>query len=184
MIESGVKLTSFNWLDYVIIGVLICSTLVSFLRGFLKEAISLGIWVVGLLLAIKFSGELQMYFTAWLHSPLWRYSLIFMGIFLAVFIFGLMLNALISAVIKKVGLTKIDRFLGIFFGMARGVLVVGITLMFMQVEGWGKKPLSQSMLAERFSPLISRLKAFLPQEISELSLWLSTQKNQISTKVQ
>ena len=33
-----------NWIDFAIIGVVAVSTLISLVRGFLKEAISLTIW--------------------------------------------------------------------------------------------------------------------------------------------
>ena len=43
-----------NNIDYIILGVVFVSTIISLLRGFFKESISLAVWIIGLWVAMKF----------------------------------------------------------------------------------------------------------------------------------
>lgn len=172
---------SLNWVDYTIIVVIAFSTLISFFRGFLREAISLVVWVVGILLALKFADTVQNYFTTWITSNGLRYALAFILIFLAVFLIGVIINMAFHAVIAKSGLSITDRFLGIFFGAARGVLIVAVVLIFVGASSStaAKKEdaLSRSQLAEKFMPITRWISQFLPKEIKSFSQWIDWQNN-------
>ena len=45
-------LTSFNWADWAILAVVIVSSLISLLRGFVREALSLVSWAVAFFIAV------------------------------------------------------------------------------------------------------------------------------------
>jgi membrane protein required for colicin V production len=45
-----------NWLDYAILGILVFSTLVSLVRGFVREAISLVVWIAAIWLGFLYRG--------------------------------------------------------------------------------------------------------------------------------
>ncbi|MGL4978074.1 MAG: CvpA family protein, partial [Plesiomonas sp.] len=51
------------WVDYAILGVIGFSSLVSLVRGFVREALSLVTWVVAFFVASHFYPELAQYFT-------------------------------------------------------------------------------------------------------------------------
>ena len=165
---------SLNWVDYVILGIIAFSIIISFFRGFTREAISLAVWIIGVLLAFKFADLLQAYLEGWITSPSLRYVVAFALIFFIVFLFGVCINVTIHAIISKAGLSLTDRFLGILFGIARGVLIVAVLLMFVSVgkikEG---SDLSQSALAPKFSPIVVWLRSFLPGEVKHFSQWIS-----------
>lgn len=59
----------FNWIDFTILGVVGISTLVSLVRGFIREAISLVIWVAAFGLRIVFRANLLSAFLAVLKVP-------------------------------------------------------------------------------------------------------------------
>lgn len=52
------------WIDYAIIGIVGFSALISLVRGFLKEAMSLVTWFVAFFIASHFYPDLAIYFTS------------------------------------------------------------------------------------------------------------------------
>ena len=61
-------LTSVTWVDMLVIAIISLSTIISLVRGFIKEAISLVVWVVALIVAAKFSPILGKQFSGFIHS--------------------------------------------------------------------------------------------------------------------
>ena len=105
----------FNWVDFTIIGIIVFSIVISFFRGFVREAISLITWISAVIIAFKFTKPIQIYLKVWISSDFLRYVVTFSILFLAVFIFGIFVNLIMHILVRKTGLTIIDRLLGIFF---------------------------------------------------------------------
>ena len=165
---------SFNWIDYTIIGLIVFSTVISFFRGFTREIVSFFVWIFGILIALKFAGSLQIYFVTWTSSSMIRYIIAFLLLFFIVFMVGVLLNTLIHLFIEKVGLSITDRLLGVFFGVARGLVIVAVILMFVSVSSIQETTVvSESRLVPDFQPMVTWLNTFLPQEMKEFSEWVA-----------
>ena len=52
-----------NWIDYAILCVILLSAVISIIRGFVKEAISLAIWFSAFFIASQFYADLATYLT-------------------------------------------------------------------------------------------------------------------------
>ena len=128
-----------NWVDFTIIGVIILSALISIIRGFVKEALSLISWVLAFFIASRFYMYITSYLT-YFDSDVIRIAVAIAILFISTLIVCAIVSYLIGQLVQKTGLSSTDRVLGICFGVLRGILVVAAVLFFVDTF----TPLSQS----------------------------------------
>lgn len=169
--ETIMHTVALSLADYVIIGLVLISVLISLVRGFVREAFSLASWGAAIFLAIFFCGDLAQLFSTKISTPTVRLLLSFAILFISTLIAGAVLSYLFVSVVHKSGMSGTDRFLGAVFGLLRGALVVALLIMV------GKfTPLSQhsawetSFLIPHFEVIAEDLQERAPQMFD----WLST----------
>lgn len=166
-------LAGYNWVDYAVLGVIGLSTLVSLIRGFMREAISLATWAFACWVAIKFSGKLADLFIGHVQTPSIRLIISFVGLFIASLIVGGVVNYVLAQLVDRTGLSGTDRLLGMIFGVARGILLVGVMVLlgnfspFSQDTWW-----KTSELIPHFQGLAQWLHDFLPEQFSQLAQYV------------
>ena len=113
-----------NPADWFILVVLIASGIISFTRGFTKEFLSLFLWIAAFIAAIsleflatpkinEFIGNEEI-------SKIISYIFVFV---IFIFVGGIVIK-FISKLIKWSGASGFDRFLGVLFGLIRGLIVL------------------------------------------------------------
>lgn len=117
-----------NWVDYLIISIIVLSALVGVARGLIREVLSLGVWILALLVAWFFHRDVADLLIPYLSQPSLRIALAFAMLVLSVLFLGAILGAVLVAIVDKAGLTGLDRFLGLGFGTARGVVIVAMVV--------------------------------------------------------
>ncbi|GAK87086.1 colicin V production protein [Vibrio ponticus] len=159
-----------NWLDIVILSVIALSALISLIRGFAKEALSLVIWFGAFFVASQYYTRLAVYFTK-IEDEMFRNGAAIAALFVATLIVGALVNYVIGQLIQKTGLSGTDRVLGIVFGGLRGVLIVAAVLFFIdtfttldQSEWW-----TSSQLVPHFKLIIEPFFEHLQASSSFLS---------------
>ncbi|EKO3626127.1 MULTISPECIES: CvpA family protein [Vibrio] len=159
-----------NWLDIVILSVIGLSALISLLRGFAKEALSLVIWFAAFYIASEYYAKLAVYFSN-IKDEMFRNGSAIAVLFIATLIVGAMVNYVISQLVDKTGLSGTDRILGVVFGALRGVLIVAAALFFM--DAFTASPNAEWWKGSQLVPEFSRLIAPFFEHLQATSSFLS-----------
>lgn len=156
------------WIDIAIIALVVLSAVLSLFRGFVKEALALASWLVALWVTMIFYEDLAVVLSEWIAEPSIRNIAAFSILFIGILLIGALINYLASKLVVKTGLAMTDRMLGVVFGVARGVVIVAILVLFA-----GLTPLPQdswwqsSQLIGYFQDFALWMREYLPTDISE-----------------
>jgi membrane protein required for colicin V production len=142
-----------NWLDIVIV-ILVLISLVSALRkGFSRELVGLVAAIVGLLCGLWFYASAGGFLRPYVSSPAIANFCGFFLIFCGILILGAIVGALLSKLLKVAGLSWFDRFLGAAFGLVRGLLLAIALVLAIVAFTPGDKP-PRSVIRSRLAPYL------------------------------
>ena len=123
------SISSFNWLDWVIVTIVVLSSLMSLRRGFFREALSLVIWFMALLVSLAFYTNMALLLQPYIASPVIRQLAAIFGLFVLCLIMGGLFSFLMGQLIKFTGMSAFDKLAGGIFGFFRGVVIVVVVVM-------------------------------------------------------
>lgn len=143
-------------LDIILIFLMLVSGLLAMVRGFSREVLSIGSWIVALFLAFIFHKSLAPFVAGYTASITSNEVLPLIVAGAIIFVIALIVVSLITIKIadlivdSRVG--ALDRTLGFIFGAARGFLLVTVLTMFAefliseQVPTWVTEAKSKPMI--------------------------------------
>lgn len=159
-------------IDLVLLAIVGVSALFGAFRGLIGVLASLAAWILAGWAAFRFGGEVALMLApdgqpgpAQLFGG---YALAFIGVLLVVGIAGWVLRKLVHGI----GLSSMDRFLGLLLGLVRGVLVACVLVLLLGLSELPREPAwQQSRLLPVFIPGAEWLAGLLPDWVAaELDL--------------
>ena len=155
------------WVDYGILIIVALSALISVMRGFVREALSLAAWVAAFWVAFSFHQHLATLFVDHIEAPSIRLISAFALLFVVTLVLCAIMNNLVAKLVEKSGLSGTDRMLGVLFGIARGAVVVAILVLMagltpLPADPWWK----ESIFIVHFQSMAIWLRDFLPPDIA------------------
>lgn len=147
-----------NWVDYVILAIIAVSALISLVRGFVREVISIVVWIAAFWLAILFARPLAGTLAHYIESPSLQVVVAFAAIFVGTLLIGALVNYVAGLLVGKTGLSGTDRALGVVFGGARGLIIVALLMLALGLtrvpqETWWR----ESAIVGYLQPTVCRL---------------------------
>lgn len=160
--------TQLIWVDFVILGVIGLSALFGLLRGFIREAFSLAVWILAFWVSWTFFRDLSLRMEGFINTPSVRLGVAFAILMILSLTVGGLINYLVIRLIKSTGLSGSDRFIGMFFGIARGVVLVAVLVLLAGLTPLPQDPWWQdSVLIPYFQELAIWLRNLLPPEVAD-----------------
>ena len=153
-------MTSF---DYLVLFVLICSILISTMRGLVKEILSLLGWIVSLVVANAYGEALAGMLPDAIPGSATRLIVAFIALFLGVKLLMMLLTKAVDALVRAGGLTVADRGLGGLFGLTRGLVIVLAAVLVCGMTTIPKQPFwKEALLSPLAETAAMTVKPFLP----------------------
>jgi membrane protein required for colicin V production len=148
-------------IDIIFAALIVLFTIRCYLRGFIRELLSMAGVVLGLLASFLLykngAAFIRVRFMPDLKIIIISEILAFIAIFLVVFIAMKILERLFRDIIQGIQLGGVDRVLGIFFGLAEGIIVVCLFLFVMGIQPLfnAEQVFGESLFARVLLPFIT-----------------------------
>lgn len=113
-----------GWVDALLAGVLLLSTLIGLWRGLVFEVMSLLGWLVAYVSAQAFSSQVGLYVPIGSPGSALHQAVAFALTFIATLLAWALLAKLVRMAVQATPLTFVDRLLGAVFGLLRGSVVL------------------------------------------------------------
>lgn len=159
-------MTSF---DYIVLTIVVASSLIGLLRGFLREVLSLVAYVAAFIAAIWWGPVASTWLDTLIDNGLLRTLAAYGTVFVLALLGVGLLNMALGALVDRTGLTPADHGLGAVFGAVRGFVLVlaliglaGYTEL--PREPWWQQARTSAALVKGFQ----QVKFLLPTEVAQL----------------
>ncbi len=138
---------AWNWLDWMLVTVVVASVVAAILKGFVRELVSLASVVAGLAVAALGYRGVGVWFEDLTRSEEVALGAGFLTLFIATLLIGALVSVLARKLIKTAGVQRFDRILGGIFGLIRGVAVDSVLLLALVAFGIKSEAVQRSSLA-------------------------------------
>jgi membrane protein required for colicin V production len=166
------RVTDFNWFDWFLIVIVAFSMVMAFRRGFVRALFGMLGFIGGFALATMYYSEVGDWIntTRLTIAPATARVIGFILIVVAVAAGFELLGRVVQKILRTIGLTFLDRTLGLGFGFARGCLM-GIGLLLITTSFAPQSPIITTSILSPYLFAVTHDVSFLvPQELQRLML--------------
>jgi membrane protein required for colicin V production len=157
-------MTAFDYGVLIIVGM---SVLFSVVRGLVRELLSLAAWIVAVVAAGSFGSRLAERLPLEIPTQELRFIAGCVIVFLVVLVLMNIAAVAVSRLVRSAGLAFEDSFLGAFFGVARGLLVVILLVLLAGLTSLPQEKVwRQAMLSAPLEAVSLQVKEWLPEDVS------------------
>ena len=163
----------FTLIDGIVAIVVVLSALLAYSRGFVREALAIGGWVVAAIVAFIFAPnveplikEIPLVSDFLAGSCELAMILAFAAVFAGALILVSLFTPLFSSAVQNSGVSGVDQGLGFLFGVARGLLLVIVALVVYDrvVLGDPIPMVDESRSAKLFAEVQDQINDAIPEE--------------------
>lgn len=149
-----------NYVDLIVLGIMVISLGVGFMRGFTQETLGIVGWLGASFTAIYMLPVVRPLSRKVISSPLIADMIGGAALFLITLIVLTLICRAISSRVKESGLGSVDRSLGLVFGGARGFLLLSLVYLMAtsltKIETWPEQARKAKVM-----PLLARGSSFI-----------------------
>ncbi len=158
-------MTSFDYTVLLIIGI---SIVVSMMRGAAREVLAIAGWLAAIYVAKTYAMQLMPLLPSDIPTESLKILAAHVIVFFGVFLVASLLTIALSSLIKKIGLNWVNRFLGAFFGFARGLMIVCVLVFLAGLTSFPKDARwTNAMLSPPLEALVKSALPLLPQTVTK-----------------
>lgn len=158
-------MVTWNWLDWILVVIVLTSVVTAAIKGFVRELISLGSVLIGLGLSAYGYTRAAVWFDDITKSHEIALGVGFLVIFVGTLLIGVLVGYVVRKLIATAGIQWFDRLLGGAFGLLRGVLVDAIVLMVLVAFAIKPDVVHQSELAPYVTTAARGISLIMPESV-------------------
>ncbi|MFP4301117.1 MAG: CvpA family protein [Alkalispirochaetaceae bacterium] len=156
--------------DIVFLIIIVFTSIRAGIRGFVKELMSMASVILGIAVAVLFSGVVAEYLDSYIGASPWSQVISFLGLFLLTYLGVKIFESALDRLIERIHLDSLDHALGFFLGIAEGLVVTFMLLLLIQIQPFVDPALliEDSVLAHFLSPLFPYISEILSRQIGNV----------------
>jgi len=154
--------------DYLVLFVLVCSVLISMLRGLVKEVLSLASWIIAFVVANAYGEALATMLPDAIPGASTKLIVAYFALFIGTRLLMALLSRAVQELVKASGLTLVNRSLGAVFGLVRGIVIVLVVVLLCGTTSIPQQPFWQeALLSPQAVRAAETVKPYLPDQFAQ-----------------
>ena len=157
-------------IDVVFLIIVVFTSIRSGIRGFVKELMSMASVILGIGVAVLFSGVVAGYLDNYIGVSPWSQVISFLGLFLLTYVAVKIFESALDRLIERIHLDSLDHSLGFFLGILEGLVIVFLLLLLVQIQPFldPRAIIEGSVFARLMSPLFPYISDFLSRQMAHV----------------